>query len=349
MLRKKISLLLLLVMVFTMVFTGCSTPVSEPAKEVAKTEEPKVEETKVEARILRLASVLPPEHPSMQALQYFADLVKEGTNGALEVKLFGNSALGGLNDCMQGCQMGTIDFSYTNSGPMAQFVPSLNVVSLPYVFTSKQHMYNALEGEAGQKLVNDINSNGFVFLSWFDSGSRNVITSKKGVTKPEDMKGLKIRVMNSEQMIKTLNSMGGIATPMEQGEVYNALQQGVLDGWENSPVTLLTLKLYEVSKQFSWTQHFIVPDLVIMSPKTFNSLTKEQQDVIIDAGKKTQVKQSELWDAYSEKVVNELKGLGVEFTDVDDLTPFVKAVAPVWEDYKVKYGDELLNMIVNAK
>ncbi len=302
-----------------------------------------------EVKTLKVASVLPMGHPSMQALAYFAELVEEGTNGEVKVELYGNSELGGLRDGMEGAQLGTIDISYTNCGPLAQFVPSLNVVSLPYIFKSTDHMYKALESEAGQKLIDDINAAKFVHLTFFDSGSRNVITNKRGVSNPEDMKGLKIRVMPAQQMVKTLNSMGGIATPMEQGEVYTALEQGVLDGWENSPITLLTLKLYEVSEYFSWTHHFRVPDAVIMSRKVFETLTPDQQKVILEAGKKCGEKQRVLWDEYYTQVVTELKDKGVKFTDINDLTPFIEAVQPVWDDYKAENGAELINLILAAE
>lgn len=303
----------------------------------------------LEAKVLRAASVLPENNPSVVALFKFAEIVKERTNGELDVQVFPSSQLGGLRDTMEGCKLGLIDITYTNAGPAAQFVPSLNVTSLPYIFKSKEHMLNALNGEAGKRLVEDINKSGFVFLAWYDGGSRNIITNKRGVTKPEDMKGLKIRVMPSNQMVNTINYMGGIATPMEQGEVYNALQQGVLDGWENSPVTLYTLKLYEVSEYFSWTSHFRVPDLVFMSKKVFETLTPEQQTIMLEAGKELQEIQWQLWDEYYTSVVDELKKVGVEFTEIDDLTPFVEAVQPVWDEYKQQYGDELLNLIVNAE
>jgi TRAP-type C4-dicarboxylate transport system substrate-binding protein len=141
--------------------------------------------------------------------------------------------------------------------------------------------------------------------------------------------------------------MGAIATPMAQGEVYSALQQGVLDGWENNPVTLLTLKLYEVSDYFSWTRHFMVPDIILISKQSFEKLTPEQQKAMVEAGAEAQVKQREYWNAFITKTVEELKANNVKFNDVD-AAPFVKAVQSVWDDYSKKFGTELLDLIKSA-
>jgi len=154
-----------------------------------------------------------------------------------------------------------------------------------------------LDGPPGQQLIADTNKAGFVFLFWADAGSRSVINNKRPVNSPEDLKGLKSRVMNSKLMVDTLNALGAIATPMGQGEVYSALQQGVLDGWENNPTTLYTLKLYEVSKYYSWTRHFSTPDVILMSRKVFDKLTPEEQKAMVEAGKEASVKGRKFWAA----------------------------------------------------
>ena len=288
------------------------------------------------AVVLKLSNVLPDGNPTTESLVFFAEKVKEKTGGEVEVRLFNNSALGGQREALESMQAGTLEMCMANAGPMAQFVPTMDVLSLPYVFQSTEHMIKA-----------DIDKAGFVFLYWGDGGSRNLINNKKPITKPEDLKGLKIRVMDSRLMVNTLNAMGAIATPMAQGEVYSALQQGVLDGWENNPVTLLTLKLYEVSDYFSWTQHFMVPDLVLISKQAFEKLTPEHQKALLEAGRESEAKQREYWNAFVGKTVEELKSHNVKFNDVD-IAPFVQSVQPVWEDYTKKFGTELLDLITSA-
>ena len=299
------------------------------------------------AVVLKLSNVLPDGNPTTQSLVFFAEKVKEKTGGAVEVRLFNNSALGGQREALESMQAGTLEMCITSAGPAAQFIPAMDVLSLPYVFQSTEHMFKALDGKAGEVLKGEIDKAGFVFLYWTDAGSRNLINNKRPVTKPEDLKGLKIRVMDSRLMVNTLNAMGAIATPMAQGEVYSALQQGVLDGWENNPVTLLTLKLYEVSDYFSWTRHFMVPDIVLISKEGFGKLSPEQQKAMLEAGAEAQVTQREYWNAFIAKTVEELKGHNVKFNDVD-VAPFVQSVQPVWEDYTKKFGTELLDLITEA-
>ena len=296
--------------------------------------------------ILKLSSS-PDGNPTTDSMVFFAEKVKEKTGGTVEVRLFNNSALGGQREALESLQAGTIEMCMANAGPMGQFVPTMDVLSLPYVFQSTDHMFKALNGKAGEMLKADIDKAGFVFLYWGDGGSRNLINNKRPITKPEDLKGLKIRVMDSKLMVNTLNAMGAIATPMAQGEVYSALQQGVLDGWENNPVTLLTLKLYEVSDIFSWTRHFMVPDLVIISKQAFAKLTPEQQKAMLEAGREAEGKQREYWNAFVGKTVEDLKAHNVKFNEVD-VAPFVKAVQPVWEEYRAKFGTELLDLIIAA-
>lgn len=300
-------------------------------------------------KVLKLSSVLPEGHPTHKAMVFFADLVKEKTKGEIEIRVFPSSQLGEQRDALEGMKVGTLEMAMVAAGPLGQFVPQVDVLNLPYMFRSLDHLHKALDGEAGKKLIGYINQAGYEFLFWMDAGSRNIINNKRPIYKPEDLKGLKIRVMPSKIMVDTLNLMGAIATPMGQGEVYSALQQGVIDGWENNPPTLLTLKLYEVSKYFSWTRHFTVPDVVLMSKKVYDSLTPEQQKAIKEAAVEGMAKQREFWADFEGKAVEELKTKGIAFNDVPDLTPFAEKVKPVWEGYISKFGKELIDAIQGVK
>lgn len=300
-------------------------------------------------KVLKLSSVLPEGHPTHKAMVFFADLVKEKTKGEIEIRVFPSSQLGEQRDALEGMKVGTLEMAMVAAGPLGQFVPQVDVLNLPYMFRSLDHLHKALDGEAGKKLIGYINQAGYEFLFWMDAGSRNIINNKRPIYKPEDLKGLKIRVMPSKIMVDTLNLMGAIATPMGQGEVYSALQQGVIDGWENNPPTLLTLKLYEVSKYFSWTRHFTVPDVVLMSKKVYDGLTPEQQKAIKEAAVEGMAKQREFWADFEGKAVEELKTKGIAFNDVPDLTPFAEKVKPVWEGYISKFGKELIDAIQGVK
>lgn len=336
--NKKVLVILTVVIALGLILTGCGggDKKAAPAKQAAK-------------KVLKLSSVLPDSHPTHKAMVFFADKVKEKTKGSVEVQVFPSSQLGEQRDALEGMKMGTLDMAMTNCGPLGQFVPSIDVLNLPFMFKNPQHQAKVLDGPPGQQLIADINKAGFVFLFWADAGSRSVINNKRPVNSPDDLKGLKIRVMNSKLMVDTLNAMGAIATPMGQGEVYSALQQGVLDGWENNPTTLYTLKLYEVSKYYSWTRHFSTPDVILMSRKVFDKLTPEEQKAMVEAGKEASVKGRELWAAAEKQHIDELVKKGVIFNDVKDIQPFVARVKPVWKAYTDKFGTKLIDDIQNTK
>lgn len=300
-------------------------------------------------RVLRISSVLPETHPTHKAMLYFAEKVKERTKGEIEVKVFPSSQLGEQRDGLEGLKLGTLEMALASTGPLGQFVPVLDVFNLPYIFRDVDHMHKALAGGPGKKMDEEIIKAGFRPVFWLDSGTRNVITVKKAIHTPDDLNGQKIRVMPSTLMANTLNSMGAIATPMGQGEVYNALQSGVIDGWENSPITLYTLKLYEVSKQFSSTRHFITPDVVLIGNKTYDKLTSAQQKIILEAGKEAGVKQREYWAEAEGTAVKELKAKGVVFTEIPDISAFAERVKPVWKAYTDKFGTALVYEIQAIK
>ena len=338
MLKKRCILFVMAVLAVCVALTGCT-------KEAAK--EQKAPEVK--ATVLRISSVLPETHPTHKGMLYFAEKVKEKTKGSVEVKVFPSSQLGEQRDALEGLKIGTLEMALTSTGPLGQFVPALDVFNLPYIFRDVDHMHKALAGDPGKKMEEEILKAGFRPVFWCDSGTRNVILAKKAVRSPEDLNGQKVRVMPSNMMADTLNNMGAIATPMGQGEVYNALQSGVIDGWENSPITLYTLKLYEVSKQFSWTRHFITPDVILIGTKTYDKLTPEQQKAIVEAGKEAGVKQREYWAEAEKSAVEELKAKGVVFTDIPDISPFAKRVKPVWKVYTDKFGTTLVDEIQAIK
>jgi tripartite ATP-independent transporter DctP family solute receptor len=339
MFNKKTMAILAVLICASLIFAGCGGEKKQAAPG----------QKAGEKKVLKLSSVLPDTHPTHKAMLFFAEKVKEKTKGEIEIQVFPSSQLGEQRDALEAMKMGTLDMALSSCGPLGQFVPKIDVLNLPFIFRSEEHNHKALDGKPGQMLINEINKAGYVFLFWADSGSRSVINNKRPIETPEDLKGLKIRVMPSNLMVDTLNKMGAIATPMGQGEVYSALQQGVLDGWENSPTTLYTLKLYEVSKYFSWTRHFSTPDAILISKKVFDKLTPEQQKIFIEVGKETTLKSRQLWAETEKQHVEELKKKGVIFNDVKDVTPFVERVKPVWKTYTDKNGSELVDAIQNIK
>jgi len=290
--------------------------------------------------VLKIASVLPAEHPASQALEFFKNRMQEVSGGMIEVQLFLNSQLGNATESIQNCQGGNIEMTFASVAPLSQFCPELNALGMPFVFRNKDHEYKVVDGEIGKRLAKKLGSVNLHNLCYFDAGSRNIMTKKGPIEKPEDLKGMKIRVMPSKLMVDSINALGASAVAMSQGEVYSALQTGVLDGWENNPPTALSFKMYETGCiYYAWTRHLAVPDLLLINLKFYQSLSEEQKNQLNHVAGETVIKQRELWKQNEQKAVDKLKESGMIFNEVN-IEDFSSRVEPVYQESYKKYGAE---------
>jgi tripartite ATP-independent transporter DctP family solute receptor len=209
----------------------------------------------------KLASVLPESHPVHKALVFFADKMAERTNGDVKITLFPAGQLGQEKDYIEGVKIGSIELTKVSAGPMGQYAPTLQVVSLPFIWRDLDHQHKVLQGPIGERLMKDMEKEGFKGLAFLDAGFRSVTTAKGPIYTPADLKGLKIRVMQSKPLIDTINALGATAVPMGQSEVYTALQTRVIDGWENNEPTVLSFNMQEVAKYYSYTRHTSIPEI----------------------------------------------------------------------------------------
>lgn len=295
------------------------------------------------AQTVKLASVLAEDHPQHKAFLFFADRVKELTNGKLIIQTFPNSQLGNEREYIEQLQIGQLEFAKSSAAVIGPFVPQFQVFDLPYVFKSREHLFKHTDGEVGQTLLKLVEEKlGIRGLGFFDAGSRSIFTSKRPINTPADLKGLKIRVMENQLMIKTFNALGSAATPMAYGELYSALQQGVVDGAENSPVAYRSQKHYEVAKYFSYTDHFMTPDFPMVSLKWYNAQPKEIQQAVDQAAKELIKKERELWLEYEKFVADDLKSKGAVFNQVPDKGAFAKLVEPIYTEFEGKIGKDLI-------
>ncbi len=247
--------------------------------------------------VMRATNTLPEDHPMTQALYKFADLRQGRHQRRVTVQVFPNSTLGGNTNMVEGVQLGTIDICNQFAGTFSSYVPEMDFLALPFLFQSADELYKALDGKAGGILATALEAKGFHPLGYFYGGARSLMNNVRPINSPEDLKGLKIRTIPSKITLDSIKAMGAIPVAMSQADVYSALQQGVLDGWENSPTTLQTLKLYEVTKYVSWTRHFMTPDLFVLSAKTWAKLSPDQQKVVTDAAKKAVAFERGEWDS----------------------------------------------------
>jgi len=297
---------------------------------------------------LRIASVSGPQHHHNNALRWYAERVAKRTDGSLELKVLDGAQLGGERDYIEGMILGSIEMSQVSTGPVAAFIPEFDLFSLPYIFRNTDHFVKVINGPIGAKYFELLEKRGIKGLCWFDNGYRNVFNSKRPVRTPEDMKGLKIRVMESPIMVDTINSMGGSATPMAYGELYTAIQQGVLSGAENAPGNVFNDKFYEVTKFYSLTNHFRPPGVVAVSLKVWNRLTKAHQTALQEEAKVLQPYEIDLTQVVEKDSLEKLKGKGMQINEVD-FEAFQKAVKPVHDKFGAKHGADLIKQVLETR
>jgi TRAP-type transport system periplasmic protein len=300
--------------------------------------------------VTKFASVLAENHAHHKSYLFFADRVKELTGGKLVINVYPNSQLGNEREYVEFLQTGQIEFGRAATAVLGPFVPQFQAFDLPYLFANKQQMFKAADGELGQMLLKalaeKLNIKG---LGFFDDGTRSLYSSKRSVLVPADFKGMKVRTMENQLMIKTFNIIGAAATPLPYGELYSALQQGVVDAGEGPIPSYWAMKHYEVAKYYSFTDTFISPALPMVGLKWYNAQPKEFQQAIDQAAKEMIIKERQ-WMAEQEKsATDELKAKGVVFTEVKDKAAFMKAVEPIHKEYEARLGKELLDKARNPK
>ena len=290
---------------------------------------------------LRLASVSGPAHLHNVVMKEWAQKVKSETNGRLQIRILDGAQLGGEREYIEGMKLGTIDMAQVSTGPISSFVPQFMVCALPYVFQDYDQIAATLEGPLGQKLFELLKEENIIGLTWFTNGFRSVFNGKRPIYTPADLKGLKIRVMESPLMVGTLNAMGASATPMAYGELYTALQQGVMDGGENAPGNVLNDKFYEVSKYFSITEHFAPPGVVAISNAAYSKLPEDLQKYLVESAKELGKTERAADREAQVKFLEELKAKGVSINTVDKAA-FTKSVQPVIEKFSPEIGEDVM-------
>jgi tripartite ATP-independent transporter DctP family solute receptor len=296
--------------------------------------------TSLLAQTIRAADVHPEGYPNVVAVQHMGEKLKQQTNGDLEIKVFPGGVLGDEKQMIEQAQMGAIDMIRVSMAPVAAILPDVEAFTLPYVFRDEDHMHKVIDGDIGkqigEKLTNNPKSK-LVFLGWMDSGTRNLIT-KQPVTKPEDLKGMKIRVQGSPVAIDTLKDMGANAVAMGVSEVYSGMQTGVIDGAENNPPTFIAHNYMPVAKHYTLSGHFITPEMLLYSKVKWDKLNADQQQKILTLAREAQMEQRQLWNAYNQQALEKMKAGGVQFHDIDK-TYFVQATEPVRKAYGEKHQD----------
>jgi len=271
-------------------------------------------------------------HPNTAAMDRFAELVKETTKGKVTVQVFHGGVLGSQPDAIEQVRIGAIEIGNFNLGPIGPIVKEANLVSLPFIFKSVPHMFRVLEGEAGKVIAKAMADAGIMPLAWVDAGARSFY-AQKPIKTPADVKGLKIRVMNNNLYTAMISAMGGNPSPMAFSEVQQALKTGVVDGAENNFPSFKNVGHFEVTTNYSLSEHLIIPECICVNTKKFKALSPELQAAVTDAAKKAALYQRELWKVQSAQARKDVERAGIKVNEIADKAPFQKAMDPVYADY----------------
>lgn len=299
---------------------------------------------------LKLASATSMSHTYNVGAQYFAKLVSERTGGRITFKFYPDGQLGkGERELLEAVQQGSIDVYVGSTGPLGGFSPSVQVLDIPFLFRDYGHVDKVLDGSIGNSLLADLDKVQMKGLAFWENGFRNLTNSKKVIKTPADAKGLKIRTMENPVHIQAWKTAGVNPTPMAWGEVYGALQQGVIDGQENPVAVILQVKVYEVQKQLAMTQHVYSPAVLIMSARRWNQMPKEDQEIVLQAAKEGAVYQRNLGRQNEEQMLAELQKNGVTVTRDVDKAAWVAAMKPAFDAFSAQFGKEKIDAILNTK
>lgn len=286
-----------------------------------------------ETKKIKIAHGLDQSHPVHLAMEYLADRVKEKSNGKILMTVYPSQQLGTERECLELLQIGSLGMTKVSSSVLEGFVPIYKVFSLPFIFKSEEDKFTFFESKPGKELLIKTEKYWLRGLCYYDAGSRSFYTKSKPVLSPDDLKGMKIRTQESATSVKMVNALGGSATPIAWGELYTALQQGVVDGAENNPPSFYLSRHYEVCKHYSLDEHTSVPDVLVISSVIWDDFTDEEKIWVQEAADESYRYQKKLWQESTRIALEEVQKAGVTVY-YPNKTSFQEKVTPLLDEYK---------------
>ena len=299
--------------------------------------------------VWKASDVHPLGYPTVEAIVRMGKKLEGATNGRISIQMYPSMQLGGEKEMIEQAQVGALQIARISVGAMGPVVDELNVFNMPFIFRDEAHMRKVIDGPIGAELLDKISTNPntkLIALGWMDAGTRNVY-SNKPVSRPADLKGMKVRMMGNPIFVETMNAMGGNGIAMGFNELYSAMQTGVVDGAENNEPTVLAQNHFQVAKVYSLTGHLIIPEIFVFSKRTWDTLSKEDQALVRRFAREAQMEQRQLWDEKTSKATDELKAKGMQFVNADK-PAFYAATQPIRDKYGSKYA-ALLKRIEDTK
>ena len=291
--------------------------------------------------VLRYAENQAQDYPTTQAAYKFAELVEQKTNGKIHIDVYHGGQLGDEKAVIEQLQFGAIDFTRVSLSPLSEFEKSLNILQLPYLYKDAAQMWRVLDGPIGDQFLNSMEKNNLIGLSWFDAGARNFYDSKRPITKLSDMKGLKIRVQESQLMMGMVSALGANPTPMAYGEVYSGLQTGVIDGAENNWPSYDSVSHYEVAKYYVLDEHTRVPEMQMVSKITWDKFSDEEKAIIRECAKESAKVERQLWSEKEKASEEKVRAAGCVITELEpgEKEKFQAAMQPLYTQFGAGYED----------
>jgi tripartite ATP-independent transporter DctP family solute receptor len=298
--------------------------------------------------VIKLGHIADPSHPYAMGADEFARLVAEKSGGMIEVKVFPSSQLGGQKELIEGITYGSIDMALVGTAVLGQFQPQISLFDMPFLFRDRDHAYKSLD-TVGMKLGEELEKNGIKLLGYMENGIRHLTNDRREVTSPADMKGLKIRVMTNKIYIAMMKSLGASPTPMAFGELYSAMQQGVVDGQENPSAHIWTSRFFEVQQYASKTAHAYAPEPVLISMATWKKLPVDAQDIIVESAKEAIAWQRQLSTDQDNEFWDKIIATGKMKVSEVDRQPFVDATNPVYAEFGKMVGQANIDAVQAIK
>ena len=301
--------------------------------------------------VLKATDVHPLGYPTVEAVVRMGKKLETATNGRLSIQMYPSMQLGAEKEMIEQAQVGALAIARISVGPMGPIVPELNVFNLPFMFRDNAHMEKVIDGPIGEELLKKLSDHptaGLIGLCWMNAGTRNVYNSKKPIKEVADLKGLKIRMMGNPVFVDTMNSLGGNGVAMGFDQLVNAMQTGVVDGAENNEPSYVSGQHFRYAKYYSKTGHLMIPEILVFSKRTWESLSKDDQALIMKLSKEAQQEERGLWYEREKASVEEMKKSGVEMNEIGDKKAFQAAVKPVWDKYGAQH-QALIQRIQDVK
>ena len=281
---------------------------------------------------LKLSHGLAPNHPVHKAMLYMAEKALEKSDSTLVIEIYPNEQLGNEKESIEQLQLGALAMTKVSTSMLESFRDEYKVYALPYLFRDEEHRWKVLNGPLGRKILDSGEQIKLKGLVYYDAGYRSFYTTKKPILKPDDLAGLKIRTQQSPMAIKLIEALGGSATPISWGELYTALQQGVVDGAENNPPSLYTSNHYEVCKYYSLDEHTSVPDVVLVSTSVWMKLSEKHKNALMEAAQESVDYERKLWDEFVKESMDKMVAAGLQVYHPDK-APFRERVQKMWHEF----------------